>query len=149
MRYQNYCQRLHNLWLSKNNEPFIWGKHDCVALALQAIETITDSKYPLREKYMRYNSCKSAYKLLGKQSLQQCLTVALKPFFQEAVDQRNLQTGDLVLLKSKYCKNWNANWNALAIVDLCPSGFVVPSMPRGITRIERKNTIIIKAWHIA
>ncbi len=145
MRYKDCYQRLHNLWLSKSNEPFKWGKHDCVALALQAIETITDKKYPFREKYMRYNSFKTACRLLGEKTLQQQLVVALKPFFDEVVDRRNLQTGDLVLLKSKYSEKWNA----LAIVDLCPSGFILPSKPCGITRIERKNAIITKAWHIA
>ena len=145
MRYEDCYQRLHNLWLDKNNEPFVWGKHDCLALALQAIETITDKKYPFREKYMQYDSPKGAYKLLNRQSLEQRMTAALKPFFQEVANLYRLQTGDLVLLKSRYCKKWNA----LAIVDLCPSGFVVPAKPCGITRQTRKTAIVIKAWHIA
>ncbi len=144
MRHKNCYQRLHNLWLNKQHEPFVWGKHDCLVLAILAIEAITNRRYPFCKAHTAYDSAKSACRLLAKQSLEQHASNALKPFFPTSTNEHNLQSGDIALIKSSYTKGRSA----LAVLDLCSCGFVLPAFPSGIMRIARKNVTIIKSWSI-
>ena len=158
MRHPHCYARLHNLWRKKHDTPFQWGKHDCLTLALETVEAVTgkplqSSPYPLP-----YNSYASAQRLLEKQPLLDKVEQALRRF-DTVQNYASLQSGDLAVVSiSSATKqtqrffsphNKKTDWVALATLDLCASGFVLPRIPNGIARIDKKHLTIVKAWRIA
>ncbi len=159
MRHPDCYTRLHNLWRKKYNTPFQWGKHDCLALALEAVVAITGETLSSSHKPLPYNSYKSARRLLGKQSFLNRVEHALKKF-ERVENYASLQSGDLAVIAMPALRRQvpmifsahdkqEENWLALATLDLCASGFVLPRLPIGIARINKRHLTIVKAWRIA
>ena len=158
MRHPDCYARLHNLWRKKHNTPFQWGKHDCLALALEAIEAVTGNTLSPSPFPLPYNSYESAQRLLEKQSLRRRVEQALEQF-DTLHNLAYLQSGDLAVVSmsaatrreqmffSPHDKE-EKNWTALAVLDLCASGFVLPRIPKGIARLKKKHLTILKAWRI-
>ena len=159
MRHPDCYARLHNLWSKKHNTPFQWGKHDCLALALEAVKAVTGETLSSSPQPLPYNSYKSARQLLKQQPFLNRVEHALKRF-ERVENYASLQSGDLAVvamptLSMQASMLFSAhdrqeeNWLALATLDLCASGFVLPRLPVGITRINKRYLTIVKAWRIA
>ena len=159
MRHPDCYARLHNLWRTKHNARFEWGKHDCLALALEAIEAVTGETLFPSSNPLPYNSYKSAQRLLKKQPLLDRVEQALKRF-DPVEHHASLQSGDLAVVAlsaaAREAQSFFSphdkealSWVALGVLDLCASGFVLPKIPKGIARIDKRHLTILKAWRIA
>ena len=167
MRHPHCYQRLLTLWQNKRNTPFQWGQHDCLTLALDAIEAVTGSPLTPSPLPLPYRSGKGARRLQQRQSLLERVEQALEQF-EILTNHASLQSGDIaVLAVSPTGKNAQTmfapheeehleegqfeeqSWIALGVVDLSASGFVLPRKPCGIARIRKRQLAMIKAWQIA
>ena len=158
MRHPDCYARLHNLWRIKNNTPFQWGKHDCLALALEAVEAVTGEILSSSFHPLPYNSYASAQRMLEKQPLLDRVEQALQKF-DSVQNYASLQSGDLAVVTMSAATRQaqtffsphdkEKNWTALAVLDLCASGFVLPRIPKGIARVNKRHLTILKAWRIA
>ena len=158
MRHPDCYARLHNLWHKKHETPFQWGRHDCLTLALEAVEAVTGERLYSSPNPLPYHSYESAQGLLKKQPLLQRVEGALKKFDVVQHDAL-LQSGDLAIVSvsssTRQVRQFfsphdsEEEWVALGVLDLCASGFVLPRIPKGLRRIEKKHLTILKAWRIA
>lgn len=62
-RFEDWPTRLDAFFLSRKNEPFVWGKNDCCLFAADAIVAMTGEDFAARFRGT-YDDLKSAVKIL-------------------------------------------------------------------------------------
>jgi len=96
VRLEDWQRRFANYLISKQNEPFVWGKNDCVLFGAGALESITGvNLYAGQPKYKTEMGAKKLLKKLG--GIEKLLIDRLGSGHRNALLARR---GDIVLVKA-------------------------------------------------
>ena len=145
-KLDDWPERLNEYLTEIVGMPFVWGQHDCVLAALNAVKVMTGVDYALeiREKYSTaLGAVRVMVRLYGVDSLSSAADVFCKKYEGEEVPISFAQRGDIV--EADVVSAEGGTGPSLGVVDL-DGIHALFAGPSGAIRI--KITDCLRAWRV-